>query len=78
MTQTFETAYARFTAMYANSHPIRGEVEFDAAVHAAGLHYDDVDDDWLLALDEGWVYLRAPTPFGDEQANREYRRRISA
>lgn len=65
-----------FARIYANSDPIRGLAELDAAVHAAGLDYPQVTSEWLRSLKRDWVYLRDPEPFEDERANRAYRREL--
>jgi hypothetical protein len=72
-----EIVYARFAELWANSLPIRGEEDLDAAVHAAGLDYDEIDDGWLRSLSPRWVHFQTDEPFRDEIANREYRRLIS-
>jgi hypothetical protein len=59
--------------MYANSHPVRTKFSFESAVQAAGLDFDDVTDDWLRSLDDGWVYGLNESPFASEETNRHYR-----
>ena len=66
----------QFARIYANSEPIRGLAELDAAVRAAGLDYTQVTVDWLRSLKRDWVYLRDPEPFEDERTNRAYRREL--
>lgn len=78
MTDTMlESVYRRFADMYANSVPIRPATELDAAIRAAGLSYDQVDDEWLGSLQGGWVYREADVPFADDRRNRAYRRYLA-
>jgi hypothetical protein len=72
-----DIVYARFVELYADSIPIRGEDDLDAAVRASGLDYDEIDDSWLRSLDQRWIYFQSNDPFQDEQVNRQYRRLLS-
>ena len=74
---TIESVYRRFANMYANSVPIRQATELDAAIRAADLGYDQVDDEWLGSLQSGWVYREADVPFIDDRRNRAYRRYLA-
>jgi hypothetical protein len=73
-----DIAYARFAELYADGLPVRSEDDFEAAVRAAGLEFDEVDDAWLRSLNVRWVYHQSDEPFADEQVNREYRRIVSS
>ena len=63
--------------MYADSTPIRGLRELDAAVHAAGLDYTEVTLDWLRELNKAWVYGESGAPFTSELLNRRYIRMLA-
>jgi hypothetical protein len=73
---TIGDVYQRFARMYADSTPIRGLRELDAAIHAAGLDYTEVTPDWLRDLSSAWVYGDAGTPFTSELLNRRYMRML--
>ncbi|MCC7537630.1 MAG: hypothetical protein IT379_15510 [Deltaproteobacteria bacterium] len=68
--------FRRFTAIWADSQPIRTLPELRAAVRAAELAWADVTDDWLRSLDPRWVYRQSDEPFADTRRNEEYRRRV--
>jgi len=74
---TLETVYRRFADRYANSVPIRQATEVDAAIRAADLDYDEVTDEWLASLSDGWVYREEDAPFSDDRRNRAYRRLLA-
>lgn len=73
---TYQDAHRRFSAMWANSEPVRGEHELEAAIRAAGLADQPVPDDWLRSLRRDWVYGDSDEPFADQNANRSYRREL--
>jgi hypothetical protein len=71
---TLDGIYNQFTEMYADSKAIRWENELDAAIHAAGLDYENITREWLKSLDRAWVYRESDSPFRDLRHNRAYRR----
>ena len=73
---TIADVYLRFARMYADSTPIRGPRELDAAIRAAGLDYADVSSEWLRALNYAWVYGDSGAPFASELLNRRYVRML--
>jgi hypothetical protein len=73
---TIGDVYQRFARMYADSTPIRGPRELDAAVRAAGLEYGDVTPEWLRELNYAWVYGELGVPFSSDLLNRRYLRML--
>jgi hypothetical protein len=65
--------YLEFETIYANSRMIRSPEELDAAIRAAEASYEDVNEDWLRALDRAWVYGDTDVPFADDRSNQRYR-----
>ena len=52
----------------------RASAALTAAIQAAGLGYDQVTREWLLAFDPAWIYRESDTPFHDFAHNQAYRR----
>jgi hypothetical protein len=73
---TIADVYQRFARMYADSTPIRGPRELDAAVRAAGIEYEDVTQEWLRELNYAWVYGDMGVPFTSDALNRKYMRML--
>jgi hypothetical protein len=74
--QSLREVYRQFEKIWSNSRMIRSPEELDAAIQANEMHYEDVNQEWLGALDRGWVYGDNELPFHDERVNRRYRKNI--
>ncbi len=76
MATDIDDLYGTFARIWGDGHPIRSAPEVEAAMRAADLEYDEVDDEWLRALSRAWVYHESEDPFEDDMVNRAYRREL--